>query len=508
MHPRWQVRTERFVYIPMRDGVELAGDLARPKKDGCWPAVLMRTPYGKGGDLRELASHGFAVLQVDARGTGASGGRYDYYNMTEGLHDGYDLVEWLAAQPWCDGHVGTLGGSAWGIYQVLTGALRPPHLTCMCCGSYPLDFYTDQWYPGGVFRTQNRLGWIGGIRGRIAAPAVHAQTLADGESIAPENEARRETIYRERFRRTERERREGADLDAWARPYLDTPVRSEVWDRIDLTPLMREVAVPVLHSGVMYDHFGIGTVRGYREHPGPKRLVMRPGALGYGDEEGDMPEEDLRFLQYHLQHAQNDAMDANVAFYDTGAGFWREFEALPEETPAKLYIDNRGELGYSAADLSPTPVLRHDPEAPAASAPGRDYREFERQANVLVFTTAPLVKPMTVLGEAELNLTLRADMPDANVIGRLCAVSPDGVSHQLNFGAQRLTLREDLSSSTPLPRGDAFTATVKFWTVSHTFAPGTRLRLVLSLSDYPFFENAPHAGELAVEKGELTLPCL
>jgi putative CocE/NonD family hydrolase len=111
MRPLHAIKKMSFVYIPMRDGVELCADISLPKKPGKYPAILMRTPYGRRLD-EYFAARGYIYCSVDARATGASGGEYKYYNIEDGLHDGYDLVEWLAAQEYCDGNIGTLGGSA------------------------------------------------------------------------------------------------------------------------------------------------------------------------------------------------------------------------------------------------------------------------------------------------------------------------------------------------------------------------------------------------------------
>lgn len=514
MQARLTVETERFLAVPMRDGVLLSADLYRPRRKGKYPGILVRTPYGKGRRVHdELAAHGYLVLVVDARGTGASDGVYTYYNMEDGLHDGYDLVEWLAAHPWCNGRVGTQGGSALGIYQVLTGWSKPPHLRCMSCAAYPLDFYTDQWYPGGVFRLENRLQWIAGLRNRTAPSAVfdqppHQQNVAPDDPLSDDVTRRRRETRRLRYRHLEQHCRAGGDVDAWARPYLNTPVRTALWEAIDLAPLMRQTEVPILHRSTYYDHFGIGSIRGYRVHPGPKRLVVVPGNHGFRGEEQDLPDLDRAWFDYWLKGIGHEeaVLSPAVLAYATGAERWISLDAWPEPEPMVYGLTSEGVL--RAGEGAGRVELACDPVDPVPSSREDDHRAFEKHEQVLTFTTSPFETDTTVLGFPELSLRVATGMPDANLLVRVCAVALDGASRQLNFGAQKLSMREDLGRPVPVPPQAWVDVTVRCWTISHVFAPGTRLRITLSLTDYPFFENAPHAGTLHADlaASRLTIP--
>ena len=149
------MKIEKDVRIPMRDGVHLAADIYRPAAEGKVPALLALSPYGKelqalaltmppqarpsplwdggieAGDIRAVVEHGYAHLIADVRGTGGSDGElignYDLGGHGEGK-DVYDLVEWIAAQPWCDGNVGMIGISYFATVQVMGAAEAPPHL--------------------------------------------------------------------------------------------------------------------------------------------------------------------------------------------------------------------------------------------------------------------------------------------------------------------------------------------------------------------------------------------
>ncbi|HJN92132.1 MAG TPA: CocE/NonD family hydrolase, partial [Dehalococcoidia bacterium] len=134
--PPHQVSITRNVMVPMRDGIRLATDLYRPASDGQalpgpFPVVLIRTPYNKQmalalGRFETYARHGYICAVQDVRGMFASEG--DFYLHRDEGPDGFDTIEWLADQPWCDGNVGTTGTSYLAWVQSATAAQNPPHL--------------------------------------------------------------------------------------------------------------------------------------------------------------------------------------------------------------------------------------------------------------------------------------------------------------------------------------------------------------------------------------------
>src|SRR5205814_1479895 len=134
-------------YIPVRDGVRLAADVFRPRRGGAvveqpLPVLWCQERYHRservdGVLLTKLDSHpwlrdvvraGYVVAVVDGRGTGASTGVRTSEFSDEEVADTYDVTEWFADQPWCDGAVGMFGDSYRGIIQYLAAAAGPPHL--------------------------------------------------------------------------------------------------------------------------------------------------------------------------------------------------------------------------------------------------------------------------------------------------------------------------------------------------------------------------------------------
>ena len=136
--------------VPMRDGVQLATDIyflatAAGPAPGPFPAIVERTPYDKDGArfVRHagfFARHGYVVLMQDVRGRGNSEGLW--YPFAREAPDGYDTIEWTAAQPWCSDKVGTMGTSDMAAVQSAAATLNPPHLAAMFVTEGPSDYYS------------------------------------------------------------------------------------------------------------------------------------------------------------------------------------------------------------------------------------------------------------------------------------------------------------------------------------------------------------------------------
>src|SRR6516165_4881544 len=160
---KYEVSVERGVPAKMRDGVTLRADIYRPKAEGKFPVLLVRTPYDKrtGEFGMRGAERGYVVIIQDTRGRYASEG--EWYTFKNESNDGYDSVEWAAALPYSDGKVGMFGGSYVGATQLLAAIAHPPHLAGIC----PIDTasnYHDGWvYQGGAFEQWFDESWVSGL---------------------------------------------------------------------------------------------------------------------------------------------------------------------------------------------------------------------------------------------------------------------------------------------------------------------------------------------------------
>jgi putative CocE/NonD family hydrolase len=492
------------VYVLMRDGVALAVDLYFPVDVTTHATILAMTPYRKdlaAGDDPEsipasfapLVEAGFVVAFADARGTGYSEGVYDYYNLIGGPTDGYDLVEWLAAQPWCTGRVGMFGASACAVYCYVTALTAPPHLVAIAALMLPGDFYFDQWRVGGVFRWANRLDWAMMMRGSI-------EHIDPGESSGAGYE-RKLAISEQRYRRAGERMVAGeslVDLD-WLTDMYHRAEYDAFWEERSLVARASALTVPALHAGVWYDHFIRGTLTMHAAVATPKRLFVAPGQLAPETEQGDGGLSGLvvAWFERFVQGVDNGVEHGPAArVYLMGAERYIDLAEWPvRTTPTELFLREGSAGGRLAVDPPGSgeiaDVISHDPEAPNRTPVDVfDQRDFE--AGCLTFTSEPLSDDLTVIGDSRLVLYATTDAPDVDWCVRLCDVDESGRSKLLNTGALKGSHLESHRDPTPLEVGRVYRFEIEIWATANLFRAGHRVRVDISNSDHPFFEVNPY----------------
>jgi putative CocE/NonD family hydrolase len=188
-------KAENNVAVPMRDGVVLRADILRPAAIGRrFPVLVYRTPYGKDAAQREYTTfqhaveRGYAVVIVDVRGRYRSDGEFRPYE-NEG-RDGYDTIEWAAAQPWSNGAVGTFGLSYPGAVQWLAAVENPPHLKAMVPAmtfSTPQNFF----FAGGTWDMSwmewiwDNIAWDIRVKKNLPGPRTYEESLTDWKVEGP-----------------------------------------------------------------------------------------------------------------------------------------------------------------------------------------------------------------------------------------------------------------------------------------------------------------------------------
>src|SRR3954470_10889918 len=161
------------VTIPASDGVSLVGDVHLPADGkGRYPAVVDMEPYGRSTST-DYVAQGYARVNTDVRGSGKSGGALCLLCLRE-QQDVRDVVEWIARQPWSDGHVALYGYSYSAITALLGAALEPPHLDAVVVGHPPTDPYRDVVWHNGLYDQGFVSQWFAG------------QTAAQSAGIGPQ----------------------------------------------------------------------------------------------------------------------------------------------------------------------------------------------------------------------------------------------------------------------------------------------------------------------------------
>jgi len=188
-------------YVTVRDGTQLHYTVIRPDGPGPFPTLFTYDGYDAGSNpdpiyAAEYVPKGYAFIGVSLRGTGCSGGVWDFFQPVEAT-DGYDVIEWIATQPWADGKVGMIGKSYPGITQLFVAEQRPPHLVAIAPGHTYGDIYRDTAYPGGIFNysfaslwsfiAQPYPSYSAGFTGTASGDPVCAQNQAQRPKNVPQN---------------------------------------------------------------------------------------------------------------------------------------------------------------------------------------------------------------------------------------------------------------------------------------------------------------------------------
>ena len=246
---------ESDVMVRMRDGVHLACDVYRPASGGPVPALVQRQPYDKRVAQTYVydhpavyARHGYAVVIEDTRGRYASEG--EFYPLRLDAEDGYDTIEWCAAQPWCNGRVGSFGFSIPGVNQLLAAALKPPHLAAAVPGFYPGGMYEGFTHVGGTFGLAAVMDWALIIAGEAARRRGDKEVLgAIGAAQAaggrwPAALSLRDIPFLET-----------PDLLPFLKDYVDHPAQGAYWEECEIAHRLAQIDVPCFHVSGWYDSF-------------------------------------------------------------------------------------------------------------------------------------------------------------------------------------------------------------------------------------------------------------
>ena len=504
--------------IPMRDGVSLSADLYLPAEDGPHPAIVLRTPYVKASArYRERglhwASDGYAFLAVDVRGRGDSEG--DFLPYRRDGEDGYDVIEWTAAQPFCTGAVATTGASYSGRVQWLTALLRPPHLRAMIAMVTPSDTFVE--FPTGVPSPMD-ICWYHMTSGK-----------AMQDTVAPDWMR----IYRHLPLRAMDEAL-GRDLPIW-REALSHQTMDGYWQALSYQDRFGEIDVPVLHISGWYDDEQVGTPlnflgmrRGARSEAARRsqHLLMGPwghqvnggtrlGEVDFGEEATiDLHAMERRFLDRHLRDQAVEELPP-VRIFTMGRSTWRDLPSWPprgmRQVPYYLHSEGAANSRFGDGLLSPDPPTdeppdsyRYDPARPVpfltdptSSQIGGpdDYAAVERRDDVLCYTTPPLREEVELTGPVSLVLHAQTSAPDTDFTGKLVDVWPSGFCQRICDGIVRLRYREGFAQAKPAQPGEPLELTIDLWNTSLVLAPGHAIRLEVSSSAFPKYPRNLNTGE-------------
>jgi len=491
------------IKIPVRTGDTLAADLYSADTTVPKPVILIQTPYNKNtfrfiittvdsSGLFDLYHYNFVV--VDWRGFygSASAGSTGY---DRGL-DGYDCVEWIASQSWCNGNVGTYGGSALGQIQFMTARHHPPHLVCAAPWIQDYRVEYDYYYWGGVFRKEHtellvRLGFL-------PSTAI----------------------------------------------ILEHPYYDRYWRYIEfITDYPDEFSVPMFLVTGWFDLYPSDVIRAFhdmreRSHPSVRRAhklmvgpwthsgigKLRQGELEFPEAVNAAQNAAKKFFDYYLRGIPN-GWDSEPAakYFIMGINEWIEtnepWDSLCDEIDT-FYLKAGGLLSLSSpTTVEPADSFFYDPRDPSPAYGGNRFNPFstsmkigpwdirdsvEARGDNLIFTTDVLPNDVTVVGKPRVQLYVSSNRRDTDFAVRLCDVYPDGRSIIMGQGIRRARFRNgyevhDVALMNP---DSVYLLEIELYDIGLTFLAGHRIRIVITSSIYPMFDRNLNNGDSMYVPGD------
>ncbi|WP_329266340.1 CocE/NonD family hydrolase [Streptomyces pseudovenezuelae] len=487
--------THDDVRIPLPDGTLLYARVWRPLTHEPVPAILEYLPYRLTDwtaprDWQRhpwYAGHGYASVRVDVRGHGNSEGLPgDAYSATE-LADGVEVVDWLAAQPWCDGRVGMFGISWGGFDSLRIAALAPEPLKAVVTACSTDDRYdNDVHYLGGSVLAVDMHAWAATMLAFVSRPpdprhvgdAWRRMWLARLDAVEPLvhtwlGHQTRDAYWRHGSVREDPEAIGAAVLavGGWHDPYRDTVLR-------------------------LVEHLPADRVRGIVGpwcHQYPDRGLPPGPAIGF-------LQETLRWWDQHLKGVDTGVMrepllrayigDSHppATVHDTLPGRWVGEPAWPSPhvttvvyglQGAPVLVRSPQHTGVDAGRFVP---LGNDADLPP------DQREEDARSACFEFAVG---EETWVLGRPRVRLRVTSEVARGQVVARLCDVAPDGSSTLVTRGVLNLSARHGRDRAVPWEPGAAQEVAVELNGIGHAFPPGHRIRLAVSSAYWPWIWPQP-----------------
>ena len=528
----YAITVERNAVVTMRDGAKLRADIYRPKDEGKFPVLLVRTPYDKTQEMEfgvRAATRGYVVVAQDVRGRFQSEG--EWYPFKNESQDGYDTVEWAAALPYTNGKVGMFGGSYVGATQYLAAIAKPPHLAGICPNVTASNYHDGWTYQGGAFEQWFNESWSTGL-----AMNTMRRRVEDGQNAAAGTKTLPLTKY------AVLEAPPAAGLAPYFADWLAHPNFDEYWKQWSIEDHYAQIQVPVFSFGAWYDIFLGGTLRNYqrlKKEAGTEqarrvqKLMVyvgghaggsdnrKVGAVDFGEKlPFDFNGEMLKWYDALLKGQSSTTTEKPVKLFVMGKNEWREEDDWPlaRAKNTKYYLHSAGAANTASGDGALSTVapgaekadqFTYDPSDPVPTLGGplccgpfppaglgpQDQSKAESRQDVLVFTTAALAKDLEVTGPVSLDLYVSSSAVDTDFTGKLVDLWPNGFAQNLTEGIMRMRYRDSQEKPELAKPGETYHIAVDLWATSNVFLAGHKLRLEISSSNFPRFDRNLNTGE-------------
>ena len=523
----------------MRDGIQISSDVYMPVGDGSYPTIILRTPYDNisASDLQRVghlyfAQRGYAVVTQDVRGRYDSDG--EWYPFVSESDDGYDSIDWVAKQSWCDGNVALIGSSYRGLTQWQAAQNPHPSLKAAVPRVAYSNTYHNWVYTGGAFQLAFNLSWSLMMSDRVNQPQhlflpkeAHISTYMNHLPLITSDEAA------------------GRNVRMW-KDWVNHPSYDSYWESMKpIDAHYADVDVAAYSMGGWFDVFlqgGLNNFMGVTKHGKTEKIrrsqkmIVGPwihglGALGAESITGDIDfgdnalidlyDEQLRWYDYWLRGIDNGIMDEpRVKVFVMGANRWRESDEWPipgtKYTPYYFHSNGTansllgdGTLNRTKPGDEPSDHYTYDPNHPVMTIGGstccneetlpvsmgpRDQRPNEYRPDVLVYSSDVLESDVEVTGPVKLILYASSSAKDTDFSAKLVDVFPDGYAMNVAQGIQRARYRDSWEKPALMTPGEVYKFEIDLWSTSNCFLKGHRIRVEVTSSNFPQFDRNPNTG--------------
>ncbi len=520
---------EPNVAMQTRDGVTLRADVFRPKGEGRYPVIMIRTPYGRTSNITEGfkgAAKGYVFIVQDVRGREGSDG--EWYPFKHEANDGYDAVEWAAKLPASNGKVAIMGGSYPGVAPMQAAVAAPPSLVAIFPEITGSNYYAHWAYQGGAFEQGLATAWAGALaldeaKRKMAGSAQ--MTYWDIKAPLPDYPMIDTALAK--------------SVSQFYRDWLAHPTYDDYWKQWSIEERFEKIQVPACHIAAWYDIFQDGGIRNYvgiKKRGGSEaarrgqRLVVIPGGhAGWGTKIGEVEfgpgakfstwDHAFRFFDLHLKGIDDGlSKEKPVKIFVMGENVFRDEDEWPlaRAVATPYYLRSGGKANSLSGDgrLSPTPPgdepadrFVYDPNNPVPTHGGAtlgipfappgpfDQRVVEGREDILVYTSDAFTQPFEVTGPLAVELWVSSSAVDTDLVAKLVDVYPDGRAINLSEGILRLRYRNSFERPELMTPGQPYKVVVDLWSTANVFLPGHKLRVEVTSSSFPrFSRNMNHGG--------------